>query len=549
MVSSLSRSRPLSLSPPISSEQEREHFQRRLGLSLLLQFGLASIFLGSTSLALLLTRPDVLAVSLLSFSYAIQIGTTLVGLAFAWLVRRGKPSARALGALDFISTCVACLGWSLICSNDRLHGLRIETISILACTYTLVTRAALLPSTPARSALISAVGLAPLVSIAWLLSPSAVDALTPLSPVGYMVIWALIGIACTTVISHVIYGLRMQVRRAMQLGQYTLEDKIGEGAMGVVYRARHALLRRPTAIKLLTRKGPEGAERFEREVQIMAELTHPNAVAVFDYGHTPDGVFYYAMEYLDGVSLDLLVAEHGPQPPARVVDVLLQVCGALHEAHSVGLVHRDIKPANIMLTERGRVPDVVKVLDFGLVRDLHVRDGGLSTTNTLVGTPQYMAPEAIRDPQTVDGRADLYALGATAFYLLTGEHVFDGKTLIEVCSQHLHAEPPRPSSKRPDMPEGLEAIVLRCLAKRPEDRPRDASELAALLRAVPGSEWATDAARGFWLERASRTPHTPRAVVLGPGSSGADWETAMGRTLTVTLEERSAVSLRANAWP
>jgi hypothetical protein len=545
MASTLSRSRPLSLSPPISSEDERAHFQRRLGQSSLLLFGLASIFLSLTSAALLWLQPDVFAASVLSFSYAIQIGTTLSGLTFSWLVRRGKPSARALGWLDFASTCIACLGWSLMCLSDRLHGVRIETISILACTYTLVTRAALLPSTPARTALIGAVAFAPSIPITALLSPVTLGSITPLPPAGYVAIWAVIGIACTTVISHVIYGLRLQVRRAMQLGQYTLEDRIGEGAMGVVYRARHALLRRPTAIKLLTRKSPDGAQRFEREVQIMAELTHPNTVAVFDYGHAPDGVFYYAMEYLEGVSLDVLVAEHGPQHPARVVHILLQVCGALGEAHSVGLVHRDIKPANIMLTERGRVPDVVKVLDFGLVRDGHGKDGALSGTNALVGTPQYMAPESIRDPQAVDGRADLYALGATAFYLLTGENVFDGKTLIEVCSQHLHAEPPRPSSKCPQVPEALEAIVLSCLAKRPADRPRDAAELAALLRALPSCAWSEDEARRFWLERASLPPRPSRAVVLGPGSGGSDWAAATGRTLMVTLEDRSDLVLRA----
>ncbi len=544
MASTLSRSRPLSLSPPISSEEERAHFQRRLAQSSLLLFGLASVFLGLTSTALVWLRPEVFAASVLSFSYAIQVATTLIGLAFSWLVRRGKPSARALGLLDVASTCIACLGWSLMCSNDRLHGVRIETISILACTYTLVTRAALVPSTPARTALIGALALAPSLQIAGLLSPTSLSAITPLPPAGYMAIWGLIGIACTTVISHVIYGLRLQVRRAMQLGQYTLEEKAGEGAMGVVYRARHALLRRPTAIKLLTRKSPEGAERFEREVQIMSELTHPNTVAVFDYGHTPDGVFYYAMEYLDGISLDVLVAEHGPQPPARVVHILLQVCGALREAHAVGLVHRDIKPANIMLTERGRVPDVVKVLDFGLVRDVHVRDGALSGTDALVGTPQYMAPESIREPQAVDGRADLYALGATAFYLLTGEHVFDGKTLIEVCSQHLHAEPPRPSSRRPGIPERLEAIVLGCLAKKPENRPRDAEELATLLRALPGCQWCEDEARQFWQERALLPPRSPRAVVLGPGASSTDWDAAMGRTLTVTLAHRSDVASR-----
>ena len=198
--------------------------------------------------------------------------------------------------------------------------------------------------------------------------------------------------------------------------------------MGVVYKGHHAMLRRPTAIKMLdVDKVNEGSiERFEREVQITSQLNHPNTVAIYDYGRTPEGVFYYAMEYLDGIDLQTLVERYGPQPVPRVIHILLQVCGSLYEAHSLGLVHRDIKPANIMLNRRGGEPDVVKVLDFGLVKAVDdQKQAGLTQQASLTGTPLYMSPEAIQLPNSVDARSDLYAVGAVGYFLLTGHPVFE----------------------------------------------------------------------------------------------------------------------------
>jgi len=316
----------------------------------------------------------------------------------------------------------------------------------------------------------------------------------------WKVMWLLAAITVATAGSAVIYGLRREVRHALQLGQYTLEEKLGEGGMGVVYRARHAMLRRPTAVKLLRpeRMGEAGLRRFEREVQLTAGLSHPNTVTVFDYGRTPDGVFYYAMEYLEGLGLDQLVAVDGPLPPGRAVHILRQVLWALAEAHGVGLVHRDVKPGNVILCERGGLSDVAKVVDFGLVKDLEA-DGRMTRDATLVGTPLYLAPEAIRSPDA-DARADIYSVGAVAYFLVTGRHVFDGGTVIEICGHHLHTLPTPPSERlgRP-LPPDLEAWVLACLEKDPARRPATAMQAAARLdRCELSGEWTPELARAWW---------------------------------------------------
>lgn len=193
---------------------------------------------------------------------------------------------------------------------------------------------------------------------------------SPLVNMIYVAAWSAVAVSIATLTSRVIYGLAQRARVATELGQYTLEEKIGEGGMGVVYRARHALLRRPTALKVLPRElaGERSIQRFEREVQLTSALSHPNTIAIYDYGRSPDGVFYYVMEYLDGITLEELVTHDGPQPTGRVVHLLKQVCGALQEAHEVKLIHRDVKPANIVLCVRGGVADYIKVLDFGLVK-------------------------------------------------------------------------------------------------------------------------------------------------------------------------------------
>jgi eukaryotic-like serine/threonine-protein kinase len=533
----VSRSRTL-LRAPIANESERAHFQRRLAFSLLVIFILAfgfwlvtvsaHPFLGRGSITVLFRGPVTTA----------QLATTFTALTAWLLLRVRKWSIDFVDAVDVLSMLGICWGWGFMATCDSAAR-RPELVGVLAVSYSLVTRTAFVPSTTLRTAVLATTAFLPLVPETYAMYARDVitaDALDkakalPLGPAVYVGIWSAIGVACTSTISYVIYGLRLQVRKAMQLGQYMLENKIGEGGMGVVYRASHAMLRRPTAIKLLTNTSEHAALRFEREVQLTARLTHPNTIAVYDYGRTPDGVFYYAMEYLEGITLDELVRVHGPQPPSRVVHLLVQICGALEEAHTAGLVHRDIKPANMMLTNRGGDTDVVKVLDFGLVKESADANLGTTSINAVMGTPHFMAPEAILDPPTVDGRTDLYALGVTAYYLLTGIRVFEGTNLVEICSAHLHQVPVAPSERRPGIPPKLELAILECLSKKPEDRPQSAAELAEKLLASECAPWTRKDARAWW-----SGSKTPSAAASSPNGASA---VSPLTTVTVVLDDRA----------
>ena len=310
-------------------------------------------------------------------------------------------------------------------------------------------------------------------------------------------------LALTFLIARQQRAMREAELEAKQLGQYRLEEKIGVGGMGSVYKARHALLRRPTAVKLLepAKMSALAIARFEREVQLTSQLTHPNTVAIYDFGRTPEGIFFYAMEYLDGINLEDLVHRYGPLPDARVVAILRQVCGSLAEAHARGLIHRDIKPANIILSDRGGVRDFVKVLDFGLARSTgSEREARLTGAGDLTGTPLYLAPEAIEKPEAVDARTDLYALGAVGYFLLTGKPVFEGETIIELCMKHVKAAPTPPSQRiGREIHPVLEGVILQCLAKASAERPTSALVIAAELARcedLPG--WSDDQAVAWW---------------------------------------------------
>ena len=331
----------------------------------------------------------------------------------------------------------------------------------------------------------------------------------------FYVLYALLGIAAIAIFVFTLIVARVQRQaqkaaiEAKQLGQYRLQEKIGAGAMGVVYKGQHAMLRRPTAIKMLDveRVNEASTQRFEREVQITCKLNNPHTVAIYDYGRTPEGVFYYAMEFLDGVNLQTLVEQYGPQPEGRVANILRQICSSLYEAHSLGLVHRDIKPANIMLNRRGAEPDVVKVLDFGLVKAVDDDKEGKSGGD-MSGTPLYMSPESIQTPESVDACSDLYAVGAVGYFLLTGQTAFHAQTLGELCQQHLTAIPDAPSQRlgRAISPE-LEHAILACLEKNRSKRPQTARDLAAMLDRV-SQIWSLDDAEAWWSrhERGQQPP-------------------------------------------
>ncbi len=307
-------------------------------------------------------------------------------------------------------------------------------------------------------------------------------------------------------------------KKMERMGQYTLEEKIGEGGMGEVYRASHAMLRRPTAVKILRAESSsdEAVQRFEREVQLTCLLTHPNTIAIYDYGRTPENVFYYAMEFLVGANLSELVQIAGPLPPGRVIHLLQQICGSLHEAHLEGLIHRDVKPANIFLTRRGAVGDFVKVLDFGLVKYTGGEGGSdISSPGVITGTPLYISPEGIETPLDVDARADIYSVGAVGYYLLTGDHVFSGRSAVEICHKHLLEEPQSPSQRAgSDVPADLEGLILQCLKKKAADRPQTALELAQKLAECGSSGSWSEADASLWWEEFQPTENEEKEADL-----------------------------------
>ncbi len=317
--------------------------------------------------------------------------------------------------------------------------------------------------------------------------------------IGVLLLAALVTFVAMFYMARQQRDLQRVVLAAKKLGQYTLEKKLGSGGMGTVYKAHHAMLRRPTAVKLLDveKMSDMAMTRFEREVQLTSQLTHPNTIAVYDFGRTPENICYYAMEYLEGTNLNDLVGVIGALSEARTTFLLRQICGSLAEAHGLGMVHRDVKPANIFLTNRGGLYDFVKVLDFGLAKSVDAGDVQLTSANAVTGTPLYMSPEAINRPDQIDARSDVYAIGAVAYFLLTGSPMFEGTSVVDVCMMQVNRVPDPPSVRlgKP-ISRSLESLIMRCLAKSPAERPSDAAAVLVELDtcAVEGQWTCFDAA-------------------------------------------------------
>jgi serine/threonine-protein kinase len=513
-------------SKPKSHLDLRSLLRRRLLLSALLLSGL----LGSLSLLNLPRWFDPSApwwhvlvgfrVGVLQRLLVISAG----GLAF-WLWRHRTAELRTLRIIELalVASVTALLGW--VHCDDALRALPKMAVVIrdrpwssgkvaaqlaaLRWFALLVAYGTLIPNTGRRCALV--VGLmaaTPLVLTAtwallgWLGTADLAEFFPGLAA------WLAAGAAIAVYGSHRIEVLRREAVTARQLGEYRLKERLDVGGMGEVYLAEHVLLKQPCAVKLIRpeRAGdPETLCRFEREVQATARLKHWNTVRIYDYGHAEDGTFYYAMEYLPGLTLEQLVSRYGPLPPARAIHFLRQVCAALQEAHRIGLIHRDIKPGNIIACERGGVHDVAKLVDFGLVRSIgtegqHER---LTQEGAVAGTPAYMSPEQAGGEKDLDARNDIYSLGAVAYYLLAGQPPFRRAKAAEVIFAHIHDQARRLTELRPQIPADLEAIVLRCLEKDPSRRFPEAQGLArALASCQTNVPWNEDDAAAWWRSQA-----------------------------------------------
>lgn len=438
-------------------------------------------------------------------------------------------------------TTLRIVTWSaLMLRDDLLAGREMLALgelynSVFAIGALALLYGMLVPNVWYRAlAMLVPLGIAPLLELgllAWM-EPTGFAFLRGLAgpEIGVNLLMAtVVSVATATIGAHIVHSLQIQADEARSLGQYQLERRIAVGGMGEIWQARHRLLARPTAIKVIPPEridplDPAAAarvlHRFEQEARATAILESLHTVRVYDFGHTERGDFYYAMELLNGLDLEALVRRFGPLPPARAIYLLLQACDSLAEAHSHGHVHRDIKPSNLFVCQAGLAYDVVKVLDFGLV----TRSGSEPTRDLrlgqeaegLAGTPAYMAPEQVLAETVIDERADLYSLGCVAYWMLTGHTVFDVDRPIAMAVAHVKARPLPPSRRtEAEVPADLERIILRCLSKSPDERPRSAQELADRLHGCrDAAGWSEGAARAWWAD------HRPLESVLADDEPG-----------------------------
>ena len=449
----------------------------------------------------LVWAPGVVSITVaVSVALALRAGrlrpaiVTLLALAFEVVSSYGIAAAEFLHRLGDLAS-VGWIGMSWVGVWMLLFNVVVPTVPRYAVIAALLS----VTSVPAMV----------LLSISWFPPPSPPSGMTVFFAFGFpyllVVIMAYVG-------ARIVYNLGTEVTRARELGSYRLENRLGAGGMGEVWRASHRLLARPAAIKLI--KSPEPGtlaaisddtrRRFEREAQVIAQLRSPHTVTLFDFGVTDDGAFYYVMELLDGVDADALIKRFGPIPAERVVHIVRQMCHSLSEAESCGLVHRDIKPANIFLCRYGEDHDFVKVLDFGITKAINKASAETQTNLTVVnvvhGTPAFIAPEQALGSADVDTRADIYSTGCVAYWLLTGQQVFTADTPMGLLLAHAHSTPEPPSSKtQSPIPAELEALILSCLAKDRDHRPSSARDLLRRLDALAFPQpWTEERAREWW---------------------------------------------------
>jgi hypothetical protein len=421
---------------------------------------------------------------------------------------------------------------SIVPGREALVFRQVGMAAALRWFLLIVLYATFIPNTWRRCAAV--VGILAVIPLALLLAGKLIDEAAGsyvLSALPEVAILMATAVAIAVFGSHKIRELQQKAHEAQLIGQYRLKQVIGFGGMGAVYLAEHVLLRRPCAVKLIRPDqagDPKTLMRFEREVQATATLTHPNTVEIFDYGHADDGTFYYVMEYLPGMNLEDLVERHGPMPPERALYLLRQVCQALREAHSIGLIHRDIKPSNIFACERGKVYDVAKLLDFGLVKTsgLSGDDAKLTQEGSFTGSPAFMSPEQAAGKHELDARSDIYNVGAVAYFLITGQLLFERTSSLQMLHAHAY-EPVVPIHQfQETAPADLQRVILRCLEKDPNRRYQDAASLDKAFAACDcASRWTWESAEDWWRQQPdgampassleSRARHTPTIAATG----------------------------------
>jgi serine/threonine-protein kinase len=451
--------------------------------------------------------------------------------ALLWSRRPLSMDALRILELTIFGSIAAFFGWlqvdtyhdgallrAIVPGNETLIFRLVGKAAALRWFLLIVLYGTFIPNTWKRCA--SIVGSLALLPIVLMIVGSQLDSSTGshvLSALPETCILMAMAVAIAVFGSHKIRELHKQAHEAQRLGQYRLKQILGFGGMGTVYLAEHVLLRRPCAIKLIRPDQAGDAEsllRFEREVQATATLTHWNTIEVFDYGRSDDGTFYYVMEYLPGMNLEDIVEKHGLLPPERVIHLLRQVCQALREAHGIGLIHRDIKPSNIFACERGKVYDVAKLLDFGLVKSSGIESDSVRLTRegAFAGSPAFMSPEQAAGHSHLDARSDIYNVGAVAYFLLTGRLPFDRLSTLQMLHAHAY-EPFIPHQEFIDgVPVDLQRVVLRCLEKEPNRRYQDAATLEKALAACEiVSPWTPERAEEWWQRQGQGTSSPPSA--------------------------------------